>query len=159
MKTTNFFSVTLMKRNIRSNVLLTIVITFIMIMMSTVVNYAISIMPAPKNNDTDAEAQKKFFSYLSVLAVSNQMSGSELSYNDFINSEDKTAYEMIFNSAKQNPMLSDAEIDFTTEEFHAVIDTLSDGDISLETYVEQFEYAYALGNVNGVFSGDTLDMG
>lgn len=158
MKTTSFFSVTLMKRNIRSNVLLTVVITFIMIMMSTVVNYAISIMPASKGGSADTETQQKFFSYLSVLAISNQMSGSELSYNDFINSEDKAAYEMIFNSAKQNPLLSDAEIDFTTEEFQAVIDKLSGGDISLETYVEQFEYAYALGNVNGVFSGDTLEM-
>ncbi len=158
MKTTNFFSVTLMKRSIRSNVLLTVVIVFIMIMMSTVVNYAISIMPAPKGGDTDTEAQEKFFSYLSVLSVSNKMSGSELSYSDFINSEDKTIYETVLSSAKQNPMLSDAEIDFTTEEFQAVIDTLSDGDISLETYVEQFEYAYALGNSSGVFSGDDLDM-
>lgn len=157
MKTTNLFSGTLFKRDMRTNAVLTAVILVIMILMSTVVNFAMSVMAGPIKNDETEAAQKDFYSYLSVFTVVNKMNGTTLSYADFKDSSDHSTYDMVFKAAAKNPAFADVDIDLSTDGFEAAIDTLSKYDVPIETYVEKFEYVYALNSSKGVFSGDELD--
>lgn len=71
MKTTNLFSTTLMERDIRANLALTLVITLIMILMSTIVNYAMSVMTAPAFSRADPTVflNKIYFTVIGLLPI------------------------------------------------------------------------------------------
>ncbi len=152
-KVTKFFSGSLMKRDLRSNLALLIVCTLIMCMMSIVITFASSLMSNLTEEENYEDAEQDFYSYLYVLASYNEMAGTSLSYDDFESTDDKSAYDTVFAMMSQQ-----AGTDFSTEEFQEAADTLAGSDIALETYISQFEYVYALGNVQGCFSGDDLDV-
>lgn len=152
-KTTRFFSKPLMKQTIKTNRALFLVIVVIMCLMSNVVNFAMSIMGESTPAENAQEAQADFYSYLYVLASYNEMSGAALSYEDFEDADDRSVYEQIFEM-----MNAQSDLELSVEGFEEAADTLSEGDIALETYVHQFEYTYALGNIKGCFTGEDLNM-
>ena len=152
-KTTRVFSWPLMKENIRSNIVLVLIIVLIMVLMSTVVNFATSILEADSASEDTTDAQSDFYGYLYVLATYDQMADASLSYQDFVKTNDSSEYERVFS------MFNDqADLDLSVTGFRAAIDALASSEISLESHVRQFEYIYALGQARGVFSGDELDI-
>lgn len=153
IKTTKFFSLPLMKQSIKSNRVLFVAVLLIMCLMTTVINYASSIMAAPSSNEVTTEVQKDFYSYLYVMESYNEMAGTSLSYDDFIKAENKDTYEMVFNMMNQQ-----AELDLSVEAFEDVCNQLAHSEIGVDTYVRQFEYTYALQNVQGCFTGDDLNI-
>lgn len=154
-KSNVFFSMPLMKQSIKSNWILTVVIVIVMILMSTVINYATSIMTENEMADSGEteQLQEDFYTYLFGMASMNTAAGTSLSYDDFKKTEDKTAYEQAFAV-----LSAQSEEDFTVEEFQEVIEKLEACDVSLEGYVNQFEYVYALNQSRGCFSGNELTM-
>lgn len=152
-KETRFFSGTLMKQNIKSNYVLAIAILIVMILMSTVTNFAKSVIGTDKSNVDVTEAQQDFFSYLYVMTSYNELAQTGLSYEDFAASEDKTQYEMAFDMMNQQ-----SDMDLSTDDLEKTAAELEKSDVPLEAYVRQFEYTYALGQVKGCFSGEDLDM-
>ncbi len=152
-KITRFFSKPLMKQNIKSNRILIIVVILIMCMMSTVINGAMSVM-GEQNKDTNIEeTQKDFYSYLYVFASYNEMAGTHLSYDDFIHSEDTKQYQVVFDMMKQK-----SDMDLSVNQFKQVSEDMKKSDVPIETYIHQFEYTYALGQVKGCFSGEDLNI-
>ena len=151
-KVTKHFSKPLMKQNIKSNIALIVVITFIMLLISTAMSYAMSIMNTSSKEDV-TEYQTEFYAYLGTMAAFNSMSGAELSYADFAAAEDKTAYETAF--AMLN---AQGDMNLSVDGFQASVDGLSQGDSSIENYVKQFEYNYALMQNKGCFTGNDLTM-
>lgn len=152
-KITRFFSKPLMKQNIKSNRILIIVVILIMCMMSTVINGAMSVM-GEQNKDTNIEeTQKDFYSYLYVFASYNEMAGTHLSYDDFIHSQDTKQYQAVFDMMKQK-----SDMDLSVNQFKQVSEDMKKSDVPIETYIHQFEYTYALGQVKGCFSGEDLDI-
>lgn len=145
-KVTKYFSKPLMKQNIKSNWILIVIIMVIMIMMSTVLNYAMSIMGGNSHAEDVTEYQSEFYSYLGAIATYNTMSGSKLSYEDFIAVEDKTAYDAAFQMLN-----AQTDMELSTEGFNESIDGLEKSDIAISSYVRQFEYNYALMQSKGVF--------
>lgn len=121
-KVARFFSKPLMKQNIKSNIVLIIVIILIMVMMSTVMNFAMSKMAGDTEKVDVTEYQTEFFTYLGAMANYNAMTSSELSYEDFMAAEDKTAYEAMFTM-----MNTQADMDLSVEGFESAIDGLSQG--------------------------------
>jgi len=152
-KETRFFSKTLMKQNIKSNRLLALVIVIIMIMMSVVVNYAMSMMGPEKSSEDVAEAQENFYSYLYVMASYNDMAQTNLSYDDFASSSDKSQYEAAFELLNQQ-----SDMELSVDGLKDAAEKLQKSQVSLETYIHQFEYTYALGQVKGCFSGEDLNV-
>ena len=150
-KTTRFFSKPLMKQNIKSNWVLIILIMLVMVMMCNVMTYAMSIMGTKSTDEDLTEYQGEFYSYLGGMATLNTMTGSELSYDDFMNTEDKTAYENAFTML--NTQMNE---DFSVDGFQSVVNKLKDGETSMDNYVKQFEYNYALMQSKGCFSGENL---
>lgn len=142
-----------MKQTIKTNRALFLVIVVIMCLMSNVVNFAMSIMGESTPAENAQEAQADFYSYLYVLASYNEMSGAALSYEDFEDADDRSAYDQIFEM-----MNAQSDLELSVEGFEEAADALSEGDISLDTYVHQFEYTYALGNIKGCFTGEDLNM-
>ncbi|WP_334105295.1 ABC transporter permease [Muricomes intestini] len=153
-KITRFFSKPLMKQNIKSNYILTIAIIAVMCMMCVVSTYATSIMDTKNSKQESEDAQADFYSYLYVMASYNDVAGTKLSYEDFEKADDKTAYETAFSMANQQSGNTDLSVDG----LESAAKELKKTDISLDTYIHQFEYVYALGQVKGCFSGDELDM-
>lgn len=152
-KITRFFSKPLMKQNIKSNRILIIVVILIMCMMSTVINGAMSVM-GEQNKDTNIEeTQKDFYSYLYVFASYNEMAGTHLSYDDFIHSQDTKQYQVVFDMMKQK-----SDMDLSVNQFKQVSEDMKKSDVPIETYIHQFEYTYALGQVKGCFSGKDLNI-
>ncbi|WP_207735956.1 ABC transporter permease subunit [Eubacterium sp. 1001713B170207_170306_E7] len=149
-----FFSGTLMKQNIKSNRILALVVLIIMVMMSTVINYAMSIMGSQTNNVDVADAQKDFYSYLYVMASYNEAAGTKLSYNDFSKNTDKAAYEAAFQRMNQKSGSS-----LSVDGLEQAAEQLEKSDVSLDTYIRQFEYTYALGQAKGCFDGEELNPG
>ncbi len=154
LKTTKFFSWTLMKQSIKSNLTLMIAITVVMCLMTVVMNYASSLIGMASNDEEITEAQTDFYSHLYILASYNETAGTDLSYEDFIASDDKTMYETVFTYANS----SSTELNLSTEAFEESIEILEDSDVSVDTYVREFEYVYALGNVQGCFSDEALSV-
>lgn len=152
-KETRFFSGTLMKQNIKSNYVLIIAILIVMILMCVVTNFAKSLMDTDKSQVDVTEAQQDFYSYLYVMASYNDMAQANLSYDNFVSSTDKTQYEAAFKLMNQQ-----SDMDLSVERLEAAASQLEESDIPLDTYVRQFEYTYALGQVKGCFSGDKLDV-
>ncbi len=153
MKTTKIFSGPLMKQSISSNKVLAIACTVVLCLMTVVTTFASNMIGGTDSEDyTDAQTQ--FYSYLYVLASYNEMAGTELSYEDFSETDDYSMYDMIFEMMSEQS----EDLDLSSEDFKEVADTLSESDVDMEIYVANFEYVYALGNVQGCFSGDDLDM-
>lgn len=157
-KITKFYSRPLMKQNIKSNWVLLLVICIVFCMMTTVTSFAISILGDNdgKGSATEEEqkAQEDFYSHLFAIHTYNQMSGGTLSPEDFMQTEDRTAYDTVF--AMMNQQLGDNR--FSTESFAHCIELLKDEDGSVESYVKQFEYVCVLNNQKGVFSGEDLSV-
>ena len=156
-RTTRFFSKPLMKQTVKSNLALALVILVIMCMMSTVVNYATSMLGTQNaselTSDEKADAQQDFYSYLFAMATYDQMAQADLSYDDFAKSTDKSAYEALFDQMNQQ-----SDLDLSVKGLEDAAAQLEKTDVSLDTYIHQFEYVYALSQVKGVFSGDDLDI-
>ncbi len=153
-KVTKFFSMPLMKQSLRSNLVLTIAVTVIMCMMSIVTTYAGNLMDSSSDSTDYTDAQSDFYSYLYVLVSYNESAGTELSYDDFKQADDLTVYETVFETVSAQ---SD-DLNLTVEGFQSAADKLSQSEIGLDAYISQFEYVYALGSVQGCFSGDDLDV-
>lgn len=150
-----YFSMPLMKQNIKSNWVLTVIIIVVMILMSTVINYAVSIMGENKGAVTEeVEAvTEDFYSYLFAISTFNSTVNTQLSYEDFDSSTDKSMYEKAFQTIS-----AQAERNFTVEEFEHIIQTLKSEKVALSNCVKQFEYVYALQQSKGCFSGKELSM-
>lgn len=155
-KITTFFSGPLMKQTCRSNMLLAIVVVAIMCLMSTVINYAMSIMGTETRDGISEAAQEDLFTYLFVLASYNQVSGEELSYDDFVSGGDRGKYQTAFDM--YNASKEDDEEGLTVEGFEAVTAEVEASDTDADVYIHQFEYAYALSGEKGCFSGDELKV-
>lgn len=152
-KTTNIFSKPLFLQDFKSNRALMIAIILIMCLMSGVITVAMNMMKTEQTSDEVKDAQVDFYSYLAVMATYNSMSGSDLSYQDFTDSSDKTVYENVFAQ-----MGKQMDTDLSVEEFQKLLDTMKTSDIPLNTYVKQFEYAYALAQSQGCFDGEELNL-
>lgn len=155
VKTARFFSGPLMKQNIKSNWLLTVVICIVLCMMTTVVSFAMTIMGSERTvTDDKKDAQTEFYTHLFAIASYNQMTDAKLSVEDFLSAEDKTVYDTVFNRMSQQS----EEADLSSEQFSSAIDILKDENGSVDSYVAQFEYVYALSDEKGVFSGEELTI-
>lgn len=156
-KTTRFFSKPLMKQTVKSNLVLALVILVIMAGMSNVVNYAMSVMGSDTVSELSAdektEAQQDFYTYLYAMASYDEMAQADLSYDDFASTSDKEPYETVFDLMNQQ-----ADLDLSVQGLEDAAAQLEKTGVGLDTYVEQFEYVYALGQEKGVFSGDDLDI-
>ncbi len=152
-KVARLFSKPLMKQNIKSNIVLIIIITLIMVMMSTVMNFAMSKMVSDTEKVDVTEYQTEFYIYLGAMANYNAMTGSTLSYSDFISAEDKSEYENVFEMLNKQGDLS-----LSAEGFQNAIDGLETGETSVETYIKQFEYNYVLMQNKGCFTGNELNL-
>ena len=151
-KVAKHFSKPLMKQNIKSNIVLIVAITLIMLLMSTVMNYAMSIIGSTSKEDV-TEYQTEFFTYLGAMAQYDTMSGANLSYADFAEAEDKTAYETAFKMLN-----TQGDMNFSVDGFQAAIDGLSKADTPIDTYVKQFEYNYVLMQNKGYFTNEELSI-
>lgn len=155
IKTARFFSGPLMKQNIKSNWVLTVVICIVLCMMTTVVSFAINMIGGESSmTDEKKEAQEEFCTHLFAIASYNQMANAELSAEDFMSAEDRSVYDTVFDLMNQ----SSEDADFSSEQFSSAIEMLKDENGSVSSYVEQFEYVYVLSNEKGVFSGDDLTI-
>lgn len=152
-KTSKFFSAPLMKQNIKSNLALTIAITAVMCLICLVSTYATSTIETNTVSEQTTEAQQDFYTYLYTMASYNEMAGTDLSYEDFSKSDDKAQYETVFEMASQQ---SSEELNI--QKFEDSIKTLEDSDISMDAYVREFEYVYALQNVPGCFTHKDLSI-
>ncbi len=156
-KTVRVFSGPLFRQTVRSNLALALVILLIMILMSTVINFAMSVMSDEGSDDITSEeaadAQQDFYAYLSAMAAYDQSTQADLSWDDFSNTSDKTAYEQMFDMMNQQS----PDMDLSVAGLEDAAARLERTDVPIDTYVRQFEYAYALAQTQGVFSGDELD--
>lgn len=153
-KTTGIFSKPLFKQDIKSNWILILVILVIMIMMANVVNFAMSMMGKDEITEEMEDAQETLYSHLFIMAGANAMPGNdEFTLEDFMESDDKDDYKMIFDRATDN---SDEE--FSIEALEDATAVLKDSPVDMDTYVENFEYVYAMTRSEGVFSGDELEL-
>lgn len=152
-KTALFFSKPLMRQTIKSNWALCLAILLIMILLGSVMNYAMSMMATEKFNVDVTEYQESFYTYLGALATYDTMTHQELSYDDFVSGNNETAYKTAFGMLN-----AQAGMDLSTEGFQESIDGLSQSGISLNKYVKQFEYAYALAQSEGVFDKEELTV-
>lgn len=154
MKTTKFFSWPLMKQSISSNKVLAIACTIVLCLMTVVITFAGNLIGSTSDSEDYTDAQTDFYSYLYVLTSYNELAGTDLSYEDFSEADDLTLYDAAFEMASAQ---SD-DMDLTSEGFAEAADALSQSEIGLDSYISNFEYVYALGSVQGCFSGDDLDM-
>lgn len=145
-----------MKQDIKSNLILTIVILVIMIMMSNIINYAMGLMENNTVETIEEDTQEDLFTYMFVMASYNTATGGELSYDDFENSTDRSGYENAF--AMYNAGLDEGEEELSAAGFEDVIAAVNETEIDPEVFVRQFEYVYALAGAKGVFTGEELDM-
>lgn len=153
-KVTGVFSGPLFGQNLKANWALCLVIAVIMVLMCVVMNFAGSMMSATAGGSEDySEEQEEFYVYLGALAAYDAMTQANLSYGDFAQGGDRDAYEQAFNLLSQS-----IGEDLSVQGFQEAIDDLGRSDVPLDDYVRQFEYAYALAQSTGVFSGDELDL-
>ncbi len=152
-KVTRFFSWPLMKQNIKANWLLCVAILLLMVLMSNVVNYAVSMMETDKTNVDVEEYQEEFYTYLSALATYDMMTGEALSYSDFKAGDKNEVYEAAFGMLN-----AQGDMNLSVEGFEDSIEGLSQSGIEIEKYVSQFEYVFALAQTQGVFDGEELTV-
>lgn len=154
IKTARFFSKPLMKQNIKANFVLTVVTCLVFCLMTTVISFAMSIMGGDGVTDEEKDAQEEFYSHLFAIASYNQKTGGNLSVDDFMASEDKAEYNMVFTMMNEQ---SEGK-EFGSDHLLAAIETLKDEEGTVGSYVEQFEYIYALSDEKGVFRKETLSV-
>ncbi len=152
-KAMRVFSGPLMKQNIKANWILAVVIALIMCLLTNVINFASSIMDTSGVDDKVQEAQAEFYSHLYAIASYNEQAGAKLSYEDFTSTKDHTAYDQVFAMVSKQ-----SENDFSSTKFSEAAKVLEDTDTSMDTYVRQFEYVYALDNTKGCFEGGELGV-
>lgn len=152
-KTTNIFSRPLFAQNIKAYKILVIAVVFIMCMMSTVITIATDALKTETVSNEVSESQNDFFSYLTVLATFNSITGNDLSYEDFQGSEDRKVYDTAFTQMSQK-----MGSEFTSEGFEDIISTMETSTVPLGTYERQFEYAYALAQDKGCFTGEDMNI-
>lgn len=154
-KTARFCSGPLMKQNIKSNWVLTVAICIILCLMTTVVSFAMNMMGGESSMTGDKkEAQTELYSHLFAIASYNQMTGAKLNIDDFINGEDKIVYNTVFDLMNKKSNKNS----FGSDKLSVAIDTLKDEDGSVNDYIDQFEYIYALNDEKGVFSDKELSV-
>lgn len=149
------YSAPLMKQNIRSNWVLTVVIILISCMMSTVICIAMDMMERMDNEDRQA-AQMDFYTHLTGIAIYNQMplTPQKFSAEHFMTTENKGAYDLLFRIMNQQM----PGMDMSVEKFAAAIDILADENGSVEHHVKMFEYNFALMGQKGAFTDEDLSM-
>ncbi len=153
MKVTKIFSVPLFKQSMRANRVLLIACTAVLCLMTVVTTYAGNLIAGTESTDY-TDAQTDFYSHLYVLAAYNEMAGTDLSYEDFSTTDDQSTYEIVFDM-----MSSQSEdLDLSVEKFAQSAELLAESDVGLDVYITNFEYVYALGATEGVFTGDSLDV-
>ncbi|WP_455683666.1 ABC transporter permease subunit [Thomasclavelia sp.] len=150
-ETARFFSKPLMRQTIKSNWGLCVAILLIMVLLGNVMNYAMSMMATEKSDVDVTEYQESFYTYLGALATYDAMTQQNLSYSDFSKGENDAAYEAAFGM-----MNSQTDMDLSVKGFKSSIEGLSQSGISIDKYVKQFEYAYALKQSEGVFDKEEL---
>lgn len=150
-----FFSWTLFGRDCKSNFLLTLIILLVMCLMCTVLTTAAHIVSSSKVSSDVEDSEEVLFTHLTGLAVYDQMTGSNLSAEDFMESGDKNVYEQAFAMLNASGKLDD---ELSIDDFEKAIEDIDGSEISLDTCVSEFEYAYALAQNKGVFSGDDLSI-
>ncbi|MCD7739444.1 MAG: ABC transporter permease [Lachnospiraceae bacterium] len=153
MKVTKIFSWPLMKQSLNANKVLAIACTVVLCLMTVVTTYASSLLGEMDSVDY-TDAQTDFYTYLYVLVSYNEMMGTGLSYEDFAETDDKTVYDTVFEMMSAQ---SD-DLDLSSEGFEECADILAGSEAGIDAYISEFEYVYALGSVQGVFSGDDLDI-
>lgn len=153
MKVTKVFSIPLFKQSLRANRVLLIACTVVLCLMTIVITYAGNLIAGTESTDY-TDAQTDFYSHLYVLAAYNEMMGTDLSYEDFASSDDTTMYETVFEMMSAQS----EDLDLSVEKFAESAELLSESDVGLDVYITNFEYVYALGATEGVFTGDTLDV-
>lgn len=150
-ETARFFSKPLMRQTIKSNWGLCVAILLIMVLLGNVMNYAMSMMATEKSDVDVTEYQENFYTYLGALATYDAMTQQNLSYSDFSKGENDAAYEAAFGM-----MNSKTDMNLSVKGFKSSIEGLSQSGISIDKYVKQFEYAYALKQSEGVFDKEEL---
>ncbi len=154
MKTTRFFSWPLMKQSLSANKVLAIACTVVLCLMTVVTTFAGNLIGSTSDSTDYTDAQSTFYSHLYVLASYNDMAGTALSYEDFAQAEDRTQYDTIFEMmSAQSDSLA-----LSSEDFAAAAELLAQSAVGLDTYIANFEYVYALGSVQGCFSGEDLNV-
>jgi ABC-type transport system involved in multi-copper enzyme maturation permease subunit len=148
-----FYSGPLMKQDIKSNWVLCLAILLVMLLLSNVMNYAGSLMKKEKTAVDVTEYQQEFFTYLGAMATYDTMMKGELSYDDFISSADTAKYDTAFAALN-----AQAGTELSAAGFRSAIDGLSQSGVSIDTYVKEFEYSYALAQKKGVFDNEELTM-
>ena len=151
-KTARFFSRPLFKQSIKANVLLLILVTLALCLITTAMSYASSIETAA-DKQIDSETQEEFISYLFVFSTYNAAAGTDLSYDDFVQSTDKSGYDQAFQMYNAK-----AGGDFSSEKFGQVIDTMTEAKADINAFVRYFEYYVAINGQTGVFTGKELTM-
>lgn len=144
-----------MKQTCRANMTLAVVVLLIMCLITSVINYAMSIMGTDKKDGIDEDLQEDLFTYMFVIAAFNEASGSELSYDDFLDNDDHGMYETAFDMYNAT---QDDEEELTVDEFEKIVSEVEAADVDSEIYVQEFEYAYQLSGSEGVFTGSELAM-
>lgn len=144
-----------MKQTCKANLTLAVVILLIMCLITCVITYAMSIMGTDKKDGIDEDMQEKLFTYMYVMASFNEVSGSELSYDDFVDNEEHDLYETAFDMYNA---AQDDEAELTVAEFENVVSEVEAADVDSDVYVQEFEYAYQLSGAEGVFTGNELAM-
>ncbi len=153
MKVTKIFSWPLMKQSLNANKVLAIACTVVLCLMTMVTTYAGNLLGATDSVDY-TDAQTDFYTYLYVLVSYNEMMGTELSYADFAETDDRTVYDTVFEMMSAQ---SD-DLDLSSEGFEEAGEILAGSEAGVDAYISEFEYVYALGSVQGVFSGEDLDI-
>lgn len=145
----------LMKQTFKANLALVTVILIVMILIANVINFASSIMATDTKEGISDSSKESLFSYMFVMASFNELSGSDLSYDDFINSPDKEKYQNAFDM--YNASKEDEADEMSVSELERLVTQVESSDTDAKTYVEQFEYVYALSGKEGCFTGEELN--
>lgn len=115
-----------MKQTCRANMTLAVVVLLIMCLITSVVNYAMSIMGTDKKDGIDEDVQEDLFTYMFVIAAFNEASGSELSYDDFLDNDNHDIYETAFDMYNA---AQDDEEELTVAGFEKVVAEVEAADV------------------------------
>lgn len=152
---TRFFSGPLFRYTCRSNVILLVVITLVFCMFTGITNVAASLMTVEEKASVSEKTREDFFRYLGALAVYDGQTGADLSYRDFKSGGKRDAYEAVFDMYNRSPA---REGELSVSGFSSVIGAVEEAGADPEAYAKLFEYAYAVKDQKGVFSGEKLDL-
>ncbi|WAW14515.1 ABC transporter permease [Peptostreptococcus equinus] len=185
IKSRKFFSLPLMKQNIKSNMIVVIAITLIMCMVATVINYAMSTLQKETISDQIKNAEKSFYAHMFVLTSYNEQSQKaienmiksnpsmqnisqeqkdtiirdkvkKLSYMDFVNRNNRKVYDELFDKAEKTRNKKNNKYKISSDELDKDIKILKKSSVDMNVYVKNFDYLYNLKDKKGVFSGKDL---